>query len=188
MSHRNVCFVTLLVFGLVLFSAGCKKKPADMTPDSADTGTIATPADPEPERVEVEDPGSFKQEEPVVAEIPRPTHDQIRRQLQTVFFAFDQYDLSAEGRRTLQANYNVLRDNESFDVIIEGHCDERGTIEYNLALGEKRAAAVRDYLVSLGLSRSRLRIVSYGEERPEDSSHAESAWAKNRRAAFEIDR
>jgi peptidoglycan-associated lipoprotein len=188
MSHRNLYCTALLAFGLIMFTAGCKKKAPEMdpTPPVETQDEAAVPID-EPIVVEVIDPNAFK-DEIIEEELIDLTRDAMRSQLQTVFFSFDQYDLSSDGRRTLQQNYNLLRENESFNVIIEGHCDERGTIEYNLALGEKRAAGVRDYLVSLGLSPSRLRIVSYGEERPNDSSHGESAWAKNRRANFDLDR
>ena len=123
----------------------------------------------------------------MVAEIPPPSAAELSRQLQDVYFAFDKYDLSDESRRILQGNAGVLNEHAAFRVVIEGHCDERGTIEYNLALGEKRARAVRDYMVGLGLSPSRLRIVSFGEERPADPSHSETAWAKNRRAEFKAE-
>jgi len=107
--------------------------------------------------------------------------------LQTVYFAYDSSDLSDSGRRALRNNADWLKSHADVAVLVEGNCDERGTIEYNLALGEHRADAVRNYLTSLGLSRARVRIITYGEERPIDPSHNEAAWAKNRRAAFVVE-
>ena len=106
------------------------------------------------------------------------------RNLEPVFFAFDKFDLDAAARSALASNAAWLRDNPDISVWIEGHCDERGTDEYNLALGEKRARAARDYLVQSGVSASRLRTLSYGEERPFALGHDESAWRLNRRAHF----
>ncbi len=124
----------------------------------------------------------FKSAEPEVQEVAEPTLEELNRQIKTVYFDFDKFDLSDQTRLTLRANAQVLNANAQFNIKIEGHCDERGTIEYNLALGERRANAVREYLASLGVNESRIRIVSYGEERPADGGHTESAWAKNRRA------
>ena len=101
--------------------------------------------------------------------------------IDTVFyFDFDSSVLKPEARAALQAHANVLKGN-SVSVRLEGHCDERGTREYNQALGARRANAVADYLVLQGVSRSRIETISYGEERPVDSASNESAWAKNRR-------
>ena len=89
-------------------------------------------------------------------------------------------------RATLDQNAKLLRDHSSSRVLIEGHCDERGTVEYNQALGEKRAQAARDYLVAAGIAASSIDIISYGKERPVDPGHDEAAWAQNRRAQFSI--
>jgi len=104
--------------------------------------------------------------------------------LRPVFFDFDKYDITAPGRETLNANARILKDKPAMRLTIEGHCDERGTTQYNLALGEKRARAAMNYLVSLGIDAGRLEIVSYGKERPFAMGHDESAWAQNRRAHF----
>lgn len=106
------------------------------------------------------------------------------RNLEPVFFAFDEFELDAAARATLAANASWLRGHPEVRVWIEGHCDERGTDEYNLALGEKRARAARDYLVQSGIEPSRLRTLSYGEERPFALGHDEAAWRLNRRAHF----
>ena len=104
--------------------------------------------------------------------------------LQDIHFAYDSFDLSSEARSTLQANSDWLRNNSQAKVEVEGHCDSRGTTEYNLALGAKRAKAARDYLVSLGVSPERLSTISYGEELPLCREETESCWEQNRRAHF----
>jgi peptidoglycan-associated lipoprotein len=116
------------------------------------------------------------------------TLDDLNRSspLKPVFFDLDSSELSADAQRVLDANAVVLRQNTAWAVTIEGHCDERGSAEYNLALGDRRALAARAYLVSLGLSADRIRTVSYGKEFPFDPGHDESAFAKNRRAHFVI--
>jgi peptidoglycan-associated lipoprotein len=106
--------------------------------------------------------------------------------LKDVFYDFDRYDLSADARATLRANADWLRNNPSARVEIEGHCDERGTNEYNLALGAKRAQAAREFLASLGIAGDRLSTISYGEEIPVCREHDESCWKQNRRARFVI--
>jgi peptidoglycan-associated lipoprotein len=106
--------------------------------------------------------------------------------LKPVFFALDSSELDDAGRQVASANVEVLKRNPSWAVTIEGHCDDRGTSEYNLALGERRAETVRAYFVSLGLPATRLKTVSYGEEFPFDASSNEAAWSQNRRAHFVI--
>ncbi len=106
--------------------------------------------------------------------------------LRPVFFEYDSSDVNDAGRAILQANAGVLKKYPSWVITIEGHCDERGTAEYNLALGERRAVAARTYLISLGVDANRLRTVSYGSEFPFDPAHQETAWSRNRRAHFVI--
>ncbi len=106
--------------------------------------------------------------------------------LKDIFFDFDRADLRPDARDTLRANADWLKSNQSARIEIEGHCDERGTNEYNLALGAKRAQTAKDYLVSLGISGERLSTISYGEEIPVCTEHEESCWRQNRRARFVI--
>jgi peptidoglycan-associated lipoprotein len=106
--------------------------------------------------------------------------------LKPLFFELDSSDVTSTGQAVLDANAATLKKYTSWTVTIEGHCDERGTAEYNLALGERRAVAARAYLVSLGISADRLRTVSYGKEFPFDPGHDEAAFAKNRRAHFVV--
>ena len=106
--------------------------------------------------------------------------------LTPVFFGFDSFELSEAAQKAAQANAAVMRTNRTWVIMIEGHCDERGTAEYNLALGERRASSVKAYLVSLGIAAERLRVVSYGKEFPFDTGHDEAAWTKNRRGHFVV--
>ncbi len=106
--------------------------------------------------------------------------------LRPVFFPLDAFELDADGRGVAGNNAEVLKRYPSWMITVEGHCDERGTAEYNLALGERRAIAVRTYLVSLGIPADRIRTVSYGKEFPFDTGHTDDSWAKNRRAHFVI--
>lgn len=106
--------------------------------------------------------------------------------LYPVYFALDDSDLAPEVRSVLSGLAEGLALNPGVSIMIEGHCDERGTVEYNLALGERRAIAVKEYLINYGVNASRLYTISYGKERPADPGHNEAAWAKNRRAEFSI--
>jgi peptidoglycan-associated lipoprotein len=103
-----------------------------------------------------------------------------------VFFALDSSDVDAQGQQALNGDAEILKKYPTWTITIEGHCDERGTAEYNLALGERRALAAKTYLVSLGIPAERLRTVSYGKEFPFDPGHDEAAWSKNRRAHFVV--
>jgi peptidoglycan-associated lipoprotein len=158
--------VLLLLVVALFLAGGCGSKP---------------PVEVEQPPV-VEEPPPPPPPPPVVEEPPPPPPVEIV--LKTVYFDFDKYNLRPEAKELLKANAAVLKDNPDVTVSIEGHCDERGTVEYNLALGEKRATAAKQYLVDMGIAAGRLRTISYGEERPADPGHNEGAWAKNRRAAF----
>lgn len=103
-----------------------------------------------------------------------------------IYFDFDKYDLKPEARDMLKGHADWLMQHTEFEVIVEGHCDERGTREYNLALGERRAESARDYLITLGVEKERLTTISYGEELPVDPGHDEDAWSKNRRGHFVV--
>lgn len=109
-----------------------------------------------------------------------------RQPLADVHFDFDSATLSGAARATLDEHADMLKTYGTLTILIEGHCDERGTVEYNLALGERRANSVLNYLVSLGINASRLRTITYGKEFPLDSGHDEFAWSRNRRGHFEI--
>ena len=106
--------------------------------------------------------------------------------INTIFFELDSYTLSPAARDTLAKNAAVMKKKGGVKVRIEGHCDERGSDEYNLALGEKRARAALDYLVTMGVPAARLSVISYGKEKPADPGHDEAAWGKNRRDEFAV--
>lgn len=113
---------------------------------------------------------------------------EIQEQLQDVFFAFDSSQLTWEARQALAEDARILRGVPDLAVVVEGHCDERGTVEYNLALGDQRARAAMEYLLSLGVPAGRMTVVSLGKERPLDPASNEAAWARNRRAHFVVRR
>ena len=164
---------------VVALSAGCggDKPDAETDPEAARDGATE-PVETVPEPVTPEEPA-----EPV----PAPDYAAMQPAeygVEDVFFALDQYDLDDIAMASLARDARLLKEHPEVIILLEGHCDERGTIEYNLALGEKRAKAVRDYLVTMGVAASRLRVTSYGESRPFALGSSETAWAKNRRAHF----
>jgi peptidoglycan-associated lipoprotein len=185
-SHAPLALVLAL---FMLVSACAKKQPpiARPTPPPPGAGTTVDrpPAPPEP----VAEP-SVVPPEPVFEEsgLDARSLDELNRDspFQPVFFGYDSAEIVGEAQAVLNQNADLLKRYPNWVVTIEGHCDERGTAEYNLALGERRALAARQYLVSLGVSGDRLRTVSYGKEFPFDPGSNEAAWAKNRRAHFVI--
>jgi peptidoglycan-associated lipoprotein len=159
-------------------------RPAPPPPGGTSSAAPSTPVPPTPAREPVVVPAEPVPEDALSS---APLDDLNRNSpLKPVFFELDSSDLSPDGQKTLDENAKVLKRYATWAVTIEGHCDERGTAEYNLALGERRAAAARAYLVSLGIASDRLRTVSYGKEFPFDAGHDESAYSKNRRAHFVI--
>jgi len=178
--------VVILLLGVV---AACGRRQAPVTapppPPSTPPSTAGTAPAP-PQRVEDVPP---LPDTPLVEdEVGDRSLDDLNRDspFKPVFFGLDASDMDDAGRATAQANADLLRKYPTWVITVEGHCDERGTAEYNLALGERRAVAVKTYLVSLGIAPDRIRTVSYGKEFPFDPGHNEEAWAKNRRAHFVI--
>lgn len=142
---------------------------------------------PEPEQPVITEPTPQPEPTPEPTPEPEPVKEPIRESaFMKVYFDFDKYNLVDSAKAALENNARVLRDNPSVIVIIEGHCDERGTVEYNLSLGEKRANAAMAYLKDLGIAANRMSVISYGKERPAVMGSNEAAWAKNRRAEFKI--
>lgn len=166
---------TLKLVLVVLFLGssliGCAKPAPE-----ADMGDVGKTDMSQTSDVKAVDEGSMQVEEV-------PTHEQVAG-LERIYFDFDQFTLSAEARSVLSDNAKYLQANSGTKVVIEGHCDERGSDEYNLALGESRALAARNYLVSLGINAGRLSVISYGEEKPLVQGEGESVWSQNRRAEF----
>jgi len=180
--RRRNTIITLaiaLLFALAIFS-GCATKPKPTE--------VAEPmAEPAPEPAPVQDytPEPAPAPAPTPAPAPAPATFNVS-DLVDVFFAFDKADLTAESRDTLANDAKLLKAASGVKIVVEGHCDERGTNEYNLGLGERRANAVKNYLVSLGISTSRIKTISYGEEKPFAMGHGEAAWNQNRRAHFSL--
>ena len=116
----------------------------------------------------------------------RETETEKTPDFEIVYFPFDSSVISKDTLETLNKNAKYLKDNATVNIVVEGHCDERGTTEYNLALGQKRAVKVKEYYVQLGVKPNRIATVSYGEEMPQDTRHNEAGWARNRRAETKI--
>jgi len=178
-----------LAIAVLVTAPGCGKKQAAVTDEPV--AAVETPPPPPPPRPpvqEVEDDGDFQERtEPI--EQPRLSIRELNERgvLQTVYFDFDRSELTGLSQQILRRNADWLKNNREYNVVIEGHCDNRGTIEYNLALGQRRASEVRDFLSAQGVAQSRMRTVTYGEERPAVQGNSESAWSKNRRAQFVLE-
>ena len=192
MKRMRMMGILVAIASLTVATACAKKKPsvARPMPPPATTGNTdlgTTPPPPAPEPPLPEPPIVTPSVAPEGA-IGSKNLDELNRQspFAPVYFELDSFEISAEGRSVLQASAQVLKQQPTWQITVEGHCDERGTAEYNLSLGERRAIAAKTYLVGLGVAAERLRTVSYGKEFPFDPGHDESAWAKNRRAHFVI--
>lgn len=188
-SHRSLFL--LVAAGLIVSVVACgEKKPPATPPQPPPPPPVQTqpaPPPPPPPRPAPTPPPAPPA--PSEAEIfSRTSLDDLNKQhpLDDVFFAFDKSDLSDASRTSLQKDAAWLQKWTTTTVLISGHADERGTNEYNLALGERRASATRDFLVSLGVPAARINIVSKGEEEPFCSEHNETCWAQNRRGHFTI--
>jgi peptidoglycan-associated lipoprotein len=187
--RRPSAAVALILLAITI--GACAKKqppvarPVPPPPSPGEAGAAgATPTPPEPIAERPTIPPEPITEDPLsVSDIDKINQNSP---FQPVFFAYDSAEIDEAGQQVLAANAQVLKKYAEWVITIEGHADERGTAEYNLALGERRAVAARAYLISLGVPADRLKTVSYGKEFPFDPSHTESAWEKNRRAHFVV--
>ena len=188
---RQVSVAVMLVAALLAMGCG-RKRAATPQPAPAPAATTgggpAVPATPPPPPQRVEDALPVPPQPLNEDAVANRSLDDLNREspLKPVFFGLDSADLDDGGRAAASGNADVLKKYPTWVVTIEGHCDERGTAEYNLALGERRATVVKTYLTSLGISPERVRIVSYGKEFPFNPGHTEDAWAQNRRGHFVI--
>ena len=191
----HIAVMSLLLLGVV--AAGCAKRPATTSvaaPPPPVPAPAAPPATSAPAPSAPEPASSTPAAAPATpTPAPAPAATTVRPvpaefaaipELRDIQFDFDQYDIRPDAARTLDANAAWLKSNANHLLLIEGHCDERGTNEYNLALGERRAKSAMNYLVSQGVQASRITIISYGEERPLCTEHTETCWAQNRRDHF----
>jgi peptidoglycan-associated lipoprotein len=192
MFHTMRTSSTVAVLVALLFAAACAKRQTPVAapmpqPPPTLTDRPAVASTPTPTRVDEALPVPAQ---PALSDdsLANRTLDDLNRNspLKPVFFTVDSADLDEAGRETTSANAEILKKNPRWVVTIEGHCDERGTAEYNLALGERRATAVKTFLTSLGISPDRVRTISYGKEFPFDPGKTEEAMAKNRRGHFVI--
>jgi peptidoglycan-associated lipoprotein len=161
-----------LVLSMCFFIGCAKKQIVKKSPITS----------PEQEKVEQQKP---EEVEPALSdEEPSLRGKEYKKvpQLETIYFDYDDAALKPEARTSLSKNAKWLKENPSVEVIVEGHCDERGTTDYNMALGDRRAKSVRSYLMKLGVKGNHIATISYGEEKPVDLGHNENAWSKNRRA------
>ena len=162
---------------LVFFLAACSTTPKD-TADSSGSGSSSSTSD-----VSSSEEGTITEPSPESASIaPGSQEDLIVNVGDRVFFNYDSSELDSDAQELLQDQVAWLKQYSDVSVIVEGHCDERGTREYNLALGEKRAQSVKNYLISLGVSSDRVSTISYGKERPSVVGSNDGAWAQNRRS------
>ena len=164
----RIRWIAMLSLVVVPLASGCAKKATQAPP-------TPPPAPPQESSPPTPPPAPPAAEQP-----PAP----VKAEFMPVYFDLDSSTLREDARAALDQNARMLRDDANGRVTIEGHCDERGTSEYNQALGEKRAQAARDYLVSAGIDGSRIQIISYGKERPFSDGHDEGSWQQNRRAHF----
>lgn len=179
------CICYSVIIGMILFlgvfTTGCPKQapvpPPAPAPEKKAVEPLPAPSPP-PEIGEVK--------ELPVETAARGIEFEFNENIKDIFFEFDKSRLTDESKETLKKNAEWLKSNPSVKIMIEGHCDERGTIEYNLALGERRALSARNYVAALGIDPARIFTISYGEEKPFAMGHNEEAWAQNRRAHFTI--
>lgn len=175
----------ILIVLLMIFVAGCAKK------------YVAPPQEPAAQKETVKKEPVEQAKKEMVKETVEPKEAKLQEgavsakteepsALKDVLFDYDKYSIRDDARPVLDNVASFLKKNGTINISIEGHCDERGTNEYNLALGEKRAKAAKDYLISLGVMPARLSIITYGEEKPLCTEHNETCWQKNRRAHFVV--
>lgn len=170
---------SIIVLSVVVgLASGCCPKKAVVAPEQPVAPAAEAVAAPEPA------PAPEQKVEPVAA--PAGLTEIEIFESEKIFFDFDQAELKPDARTTLEKKADWLRANPAASCLIEGNCDERGTVEYNLALGERRANSAKKFLVDLGIDAGRISTVSYGEEKPVDPGHTEEAWAKNRRDEFKV--
>ena len=193
-----IALALFLILPSLLFTVSCAKQTVK-TDEAAMTAPEETATQVQQEQTQQEEMASKQQgdmEKQRAMEAERLAREEAQRQAmlarqqfesENIYFEFDSSALLTPAQDTLSRKAQYLRENPNTRLVIEGHCDERGTDEYNLALGDRRANSAKSFLVDLGISPSRLTTISYGEERPLDPRHNEEAWAKNRRCEFVIE-
>jgi len=178
---------TICALVLATTAAGCARTPKISAPAAAVPMAASTPATTQaaesPTGGDAAAVSDYREQETIITERPQPSEFSEAAEVKTIFFDFDRADIRPGDAKTLEANAAWLKTHEVL-VLIAGQCDERGTPEYNVALGDRRAQAARNYLIAQGIAASRILTVSYGKERPVCTEHTEECWAANRRAHF----
>lgn len=164
------------LMAVLLLVSACSSKPDDVAAVNADSGMNTTTTATTTNTTGM----------PVNGATPGTQQDLVVNIGDRVFFGYDQYDLTAEARSMVEKQAQWLKTYPNVNIMVEGHCDERGTREYNLALGEKRATAVRNYLIANGVAPNRIQTISYGKERPAVTGSDEQSWAQNRRGVLVV--
>ncbi len=182
----------VLAFGLSLFS-GCAEKKAVVKDEAvqeqkapAKAAPVAVPDDEAARKAkeQADREAALKAQAAKDAAAKRNAAALADLNIQNIYFDFDKSSIRPDAREILKANAEIFTKNSAAKIVVEGYCDERGTAEYNMALGERRAQEAKQYLTNLGIGASRMETVSYGEEKPLDPGHNEAAWAQNRRVQF----
>jgi len=173
--------VLAFALGSVFTLASCAKKVGKVEEPVRPAAPTAAPAAPAPAPTAPMAPSTKPVEDATAMRAAVQAFESTH-----VYFDYDKSDIKAEAKSLMEKKAEFLRANASYKVTIEGYCDERGTNEYNMALGDRRAKSAMKYLNALGISANRMSTVSYGEEKPADPGHNEAAWAKNRRAEFKL--
>ncbi|HWS71678.1 MAG TPA: peptidoglycan-associated lipoprotein Pal [Thermoanaerobaculia bacterium] len=198
MSNRMKAFATSTALIAAILAMACPKKPKPVviptntaTVSSTDTRPPEVTIPPHDEQKAVQPTEDFVQPKVETEQLPANLEElnrvvQDRGDVQDAFFNYDEAALSADAQAALTNSANWLKKHGDYSLLVEGHCDERGTEQYNLALGDRRANTAKEFLATLGIDSARIRTVSYGEERPFDAGHDDSSWAKNRRAHLVI--
>ena len=182
---RAHAFLVVPLLALTLFLVGCPKRPATTVAVApAPAAPTPAPAAPAPAPAPATPAPAAPAPAPAPAPMVRPSEFAPNPNLKAIYFDFDKYDVRPADAKILDGNAAWLKSNADNLVLIEGNCDERGTAEYNLALGEKRAKAAMNYLVAQGIQANRITIISYGKERPVCTEKTEACWAQNRRDNF----
>jgi peptidoglycan-associated lipoprotein len=178
---KKLLILSLACMLVFAFTMSCKKKVEQTPPPPPQVKE-----QPKVEPVEKPPPPPRELTEEEIFENKTLEELNAEKPLQMIYFDFDKFFIRDDAKSVLESNSAFLKKWRSVKLLIEGHCDERGTEEYNLALGEKRAKSAYDYLISLGISADRIKIISYGKSQPIDMGHDEIAWQKNRRGQFTI--
>ena len=194
MKKGNICFKigwVILMVGFLMTVSSCSKKksrldPMEQYPSETEAGTAVGQGDVDQSQAWSEEELEAQRLQEQEAVRVKDKEARMKFVNEDVYFNFDDATLTSSARLVLKLKVAWLRENPGASVLIEGHCDERGTEEYNIALGQRRAQSIKTFLMNTGISASRLSTVSYGEERPVDFGNNESAWGKNRRAHFKF--